>query len=67
MNFRQCKLQKDNRVLVSWIPDKFAKIGKLLRLKEDDGWKVIEVYDSMSEDRVKAYSRAYKVWASKIK
>lgn len=49
---RQCILEKPltkEGVLrqVSWIPEAFAKIGKFLRLRENDvwenGWQVVQV------------------------
>ena len=40
----QCKLQKGTLVQYSWIPEKFAKVGKYIKLKNDNGWKVIETY-----------------------
>lgn len=47
MMYIQCKLQKENRYQVSWIPEKFAVLNKILKLKEneiwEDGWKVIEI------------------------
>ena len=40
---RQCKLQNGNRHLTAWIPVKFAVRGKILRLIDDDGWRVTDV------------------------
>jgi len=43
-------LQRDQSTLVSFIPDEFAAVGAVLRLKRDcaweDGWLVREVYDA---------------------
>ena len=45
--YRQCKMQKNNSFQVSWIPEQFARKGKVIKLLEDsgwdDGWIVIEV------------------------
>ena len=63
MNYRQCKLRKGVKEMTSWIPERFAKQGKFLRLGDDDGWQVVAVYASAPEERVKAYERDYKRWA----
>lgn len=41
--FKQCILQKCKKKQTAWLPEKFAHIGKLLKIKDEDGWKVIEV------------------------
>ena len=43
--YSQCTLQKNNIVQISWIPERFAKVGKILKLKSendiwDNGWVV---------------------------
>jgi len=63
MNYKQCKLKKGNTCRVTWLPDKFAKKGKLLRLKDDDGWVVQEVWATESEANVKARERTFDRWA----
>jgi len=44
--YTQCKLQKGNTFTTSFIPSEFAKINKIIDLKENGewskGWKVIE-------------------------
>jgi hypothetical protein len=40
---KQCVLNKGNLWMTVWIPAKFAVKGKILRLKDDDGWRVDEV------------------------
>lgn len=64
MLFRQCLLRKEDRVLTTWIPDSFASVGKLLKLKNDngewdDGWKVVETYNRVSEKEVIDNSRDF--------
>lgn len=44
--YRQCRLQRGNLTTVSFIPDKFAKEGWILELRDrhgvwTDGWHVI--------------------------
>jgi hypothetical protein len=45
---RQCKLRKGNQLMWSWLPSKYAKVGKVLDLKDDGewerGWTVEEVW-----------------------
>lgn len=56
MNYVQCKLQRGLVRQTSWIPDKFAKVGKYLELKEDgeweNGWEVISTYGTKPEKQV---------------
>jgi len=63
--YRQCLLQKDNTTTTRWIPEKFAKEGKWIKLKNDDkewedGWLVKEVWSRMAEDLVLDASQDYK-------
>lgn len=49
-------------VYTCWLPEEFAKIGKVLDLKRGDdtwtrGWTVVEVYNSMSEEYVREHER----------
>jgi len=60
MNHRQCKLKKGNIYQVSWIPEKYSKIGKYLKLKNDDGWQVIKVNSIMDSKEVSKRSIDYK-------
>lgn len=39
----QCNLAKGNLRDTCWIPSKFAVLGKIIRIKEEDGWEVIGV------------------------
>lgn len=43
--FKQCKLTRENQFQVSWIPEKYAKKDKIIKLKDgngnwENGWKV---------------------------
>jgi len=60
MNHRQCKLQKGITFQYSWIPEKFAKVGNYVRLKDDDGWKVVEVFSTMDSKKVQERSIDYR-------
>ena len=63
---RQCKLHKkagdgSYREQTSWIPERFAKIGKILKLREsgvwDDGWGVVSVGGRETAEAVHNRSR----------
>jgi len=47
-HYQQCLLIKNNINKIAMIPIKFARIGKMLKLKEDGiwsaGWKVAKLY-----------------------
>jgi len=48
MNYKQCVLRKNMTWKTTWIPEKFAKKGKYLTLRNDklewiNGWEVIKV------------------------
>lgn len=42
--FRQCELKRDNTVQVVWLPEQFARRGAWLKLQDEDGWHVEDVY-----------------------
>ena len=63
MNYKQCQLIKNNSICVTWLPEKFAKSGKIIKLKNEDGWKVQAVWGIDSEENVKARERQYERWA----
>jgi hypothetical protein len=56
--YRQCRLVKKTtrgeRQKTSWLPEKFAVLGKALRLRQgeewEDGWVVTMVSESRLED-----------------
>ncbi len=59
--YRQCKLAKDNLETITWIPEKFARKGKFLELKGEDGWKVLSVGSArLTQDQVSEWSQSYK-------
>jgi len=63
MNYKQCLLKKGESGRVTWLPEKFAKKGKILRLKDDDGWVVKDVWGTDTEENVKAMERRSEKWA----
>jgi hypothetical protein len=62
----QCRLAKKTEsgesIQHSWIPQKYAIVGKILRLGNDNGWRVTHVWETETEEIVKARERAYKRW-----
>lgn len=70
MRFLMCKLVKPidtkaTRIQVSWIPEKYAIVNKVLELKMPDGWEngwtVMEVYpEKHVVEIVEARERDYK-------
>lgn len=54
------------QVHIAWIPEEFAKVGKVLKLKDpisgewDDGWVVQSVYARQAEEFVLEHSQDYK-------
>jgi hypothetical protein len=55
--YRQCHLSKGTTKEVVWIPEKFAKTGKYLLIKDSDGWRVDAAYGRRSEDYLLAQER----------
>jgi hypothetical protein len=47
MFYRQCSLERKGTKTTSWIPEEFAKVGRVLRLKDEDGWVVTSVGDRL--------------------
>lgn len=58
----QVRLLKENTEYVCWIPDHFAILNKVLKIKNkktglwEDGWKIKEVYGSSSHEEL-SYNR----------
>jgi hypothetical protein len=48
--YKQCSLEKNGCIHVAWIPEKFAVVNAIVKIKEDnewnDGFKVIEAYQT---------------------
>lgn len=69
MNYRQCRLRKKTpdgyMETTSWIPEPFCKVGKVLKLKNDDGewvdgWVVDMASDPKPAEWVEAHERDFK-------
>lgn len=55
--FVQCKLKKGNTETVSWIPKKFAAVGKGLKLKDEHdnwsyGWVVVQTFSEVKDELI---------------
>lgn len=63
-HYRQCKLKRGNTYQTSWIPEKFAKQNKYVKLKTNgewiDGWQVVHVGARMDEASALKNSQNYK-------
>lgn len=62
--YRQCTLTMQDGPLtaqqVSWIPEEFAVVGKVLKIKDQDGWRVKDVGSHrQSEDYIQDHERDY--------
>jgi hypothetical protein len=62
----QCRMRRETRPgihqsLTSWIPEKFAEKGRILRLKNrgewEDGWEVVETWTRREAEKVEAGER----------
>lgn len=64
MNYTQCKINKKDKFDIAWIPSKFANIGRIIKIKIDgiwnNGWSVIDVYSSNSEDHILEHEMDYR-------
>ena len=67
--YRQCRLVKKVRggeaVQTSYIPDEFAREGRFVKLREDDGgwddgWVIRLVGGSLTEDQLGELERAHR-------
>ena len=64
MRYKQCRLKRNRTFRYSWIPEKYAIKGKILRINESEGWYVEEVYATASEEDVIGNERMHKRWAA---
>ena len=66
--FKQCRLVNCEKVQTAWIPEQYAHVGRLVRLKDDDGrwddhWLVCEVGMRQSGEYVLEHEQDYKTQA----
>ena len=59
----QCRLARGSARQTAWIPEKFARVGRLVRLTEagvsENGWQVAGIGTRLAEDDVRERSRDY--------
>lgn len=70
--YRQCMLKRhlsDGSCIIDvcYIPNKFAKKGGVLKIKNRhgefvDGWTVVEVFDAKTDDELETQHEAHKRW-----
>jgi len=70
VNYTQCKLKKKTQDgethQMSWIPSEFAKVGKVLKLRDegtdnwDNGWVVEAAYSTRTWEEVNRASQLHK-------
>lgn len=63
--YTQCIFQNGEKQTTSWIPSSFAKLGRVLRLKNEqdeweDGWVVAEIGTTLSAEYVFEHERDFK-------
>lgn len=66
--YRQCQLKRESVVETAWIPEQLARVGKHVKIKNDDGewtygWHVFEVGSRQPEEFVLEHERDY--WTSR--
>jgi hypothetical protein len=64
-HFRQCLVRNLYGDMVTWLPERFAAVGKRVDLKEgrkwSKGWEVIAVYHQrLSEEYIREHERDHK-------
>lgn len=64
-NHVQCRLHKGTAVMVAWIPESCAIVGKTVDLDDPEngealGWLVTETMTVMDSDKVREQSRFHK-------
>lgn len=57
--YKQCRLQRLKTEMTSWIPSQFAVVGKYLRIKGQNGWRVISVGGTLSGKYLLKHERDY--------
>lgn len=61
--YMRCAINYGHKIDVAWIPEKFAKKGKWLKIKQDgvweDGWQVMAVFSKKRASDVERSERDY--------
>jgi hypothetical protein len=56
----QCSLENGNKRYTCWLPTDKAIIGKVLKIEEEDGWKVTGTGMTLPSSYVNERSRDYR-------
>jgi len=60
VKYRLCHLQKGHVHTVSYIPQPYAVVGKILSLKKDPGWEVMSAGNLVNHDEVMVQRDLYR-------
>ena len=55
----QCKIKRNKTIDVVWIPEKFAQKDNYLEINGVNGWKVLEIWNTMDVEVVYSNIRDY--------
>ncbi len=59
--FKQCVLRNGSTYQVAWLPEHLAHINKILEIKSENGWEVIEVAQiRLDNNYIEEQSQDYK-------
>lgn len=63
--YKWCSLKKElgngyAKLDNAWIPERYAKEGKCLKIKDEDGWKVVSAGDRVEARLVEGRERDYR-------
>lgn len=53
MKYFQCFLEniKESKTKTVWIPEKYAKVHKILRIGDEEGWQVRQVHSDCIDEK----------------
>lgn len=57
VTYRQVELRNGTRFQYAWIPSTFARVGKALRIKDEEGWVVTQLGHSATQTWLKKRER----------
>jgi hypothetical protein len=60
----QSELNKGNKIIIAWIPEEFAVIGKVLKIKDysrwEDGWTVVKIYGTKNLEHIELSEKTFR-------
>jgi hypothetical protein len=60
MTYTQCKLRRGITQQTAWIPSEFAVRDRYVRIRNEDGWRVISVGGTQSAEYVREHERDFR-------